>query len=341
MATPPLSWAQQAELARHLALAVESGVSPAAAIARMQAKVSPAAAQTLATLAAKTEGHRPLSEALAAVPGIFPAGVVQLLGTANTPDATASLLRRLVVEFDRRGELAHGLRRAVLWPVGQLAIALALVGLIIWMSGIFAEASNTRFDLLGLGLVGMRGLLLYGGALLGVLVLGGAIVLVLRGSDLGRAFRAAADRVPVLGAMLRSLPLRQVAGEVRLALETGQTIWPALRMALRSQANSVLGGDLPLVETITPAALPGATLAPTGHYPPDFCETLDLIAQGHAPIDSGGALLDDFLALTERRAQNTVRLAAATGWVLVAGLIAAIIIRVFTQYVAIILSVTG
>jgi type II secretory pathway component PulF len=121
--------------------------------------------------------------------------------TGHEPEIFRSPARVL----DRRVRTARSLRASLAWPAFQLGIAILVVGLLIFLAGVLRDAEGNPIDLLGFGLAGTSGVVIYA---LAAVAVGTGLWL-----GLGRALaswqsqgivRRVLSRVPVLGAAARA-----------------------------------------------------------------------------------------------------------------------------------------
>ena len=72
---------------------------------------------------------------------------------------------------------------SIAWPMIQLALAIGVIGLLIWVLGIVATRNNGEpIDILGFGLIGNRGLLIYTNFIIAVgLCIAGLVIAFRRG----------------------------------------------------------------------------------------------------------------------------------------------------------------
>jgi type II secretory pathway component PulF len=147
----------------------------------------------------------PLSQAMRGVGAVFPPLVIGMTEVGEKTGHEPEIFRELARVLDRRVRTARSLRASLTWPAFQLGIAILVVGLLIFLAGVLRDAEGNPIDLLGFGLGGTSGVVIY------------AILVVAIGTGLwlglGRALaswqshgivRRVLSRVPVLGAAARA-----------------------------------------------------------------------------------------------------------------------------------------
>ena len=110
---------------------------------------------------------------------------------------------------------------AIAWPMIELALAIFVIGLMIWVLGIVAQRNNGQaIDILGFGLIGNRGLLIYTNFIIAVgLVIAGLVIAVRRGALwITATCRHAMMRIPVIGGCLEKLALARLTWALHLTM---------------------------------------------------------------------------------------------------------------------------
>ena len=90
--------------------------------------------------------------------------------------------------------------KAITWPMIELAFSIFIIGAMIWVLGVIAQRNNGQpIDILGFGLVGTRGLVIYINFLIAVgLCVTGLVIAVRRGVLWTRPLQRVVYRVPGL-----------------------------------------------------------------------------------------------------------------------------------------------
>ena len=315
-----------ADLLGRLATALAAGIDLrkawGAEAGRVPARWRPRMEQVARALA---EGS-PLAEALAAAGDTFPPLVRGMVAVGDRTGHEAETLRELSSVLERGVRTARELRRSLSGPAFQLLVAVAVVGFLIFMAGVMPH------DVLGVGLRGTRGLVIY----LGMLVAGAAAAAVAFAWGLASwrrhgVVRPVVDLIPVIGpasrfaeaaAWCRAASLASAAG-----LDAGRLV------TLASSAAPGLAVDATALEdSLRSGSSMAEALDRTRRFPR---RVLDVIAVGEATGSTAESLarlaghLDD-----EARAgfEAAARGAGFLVWAVVAALIAALIMRIFSSY---------
>ena len=67
-------------------------------------------------------------------------------------------MRQLADHYEHQLKLRRTLSGSLTWPLIELALALSVVGLLIWVMGAIPQLAKNNIDLLGFGLTGTSGL---------------------------------------------------------------------------------------------------------------------------------------------------------------------------------------
>ena len=328
--------ARLAELLGRLAIALSAGIDLRRAWAsetdRMPVRWQPAMAKIRDMLAS----GEPLSQAMRAVGAVFPPLVVGMTEVGEKTGHEPEIFRELSRVLDRRVRTARSLRASLAWPAFQLGIAILVVGLLVFLAGVLRDAEGHPIDLLGFGLVGTSGVVIYA---LVVAAVGTGLWL-----GLGQALvswqshgivRRVLSRVPVLGAAARAA---EAAGWSRAAglaagagLDAGQLV---------NLASSVAPGLAVDRDRLVAGLRGGQTLAEalreTGRFPAALCEGVAVGETSGTTAEVLGRLADEFDDEARRGLEGAARAAGGVVWLVVAGVIILVIFRIFSSYVGMI-----
>ena len=214
---------------RHM---TESGLTLAQAM-KQQGRRGPLGVQPVAArLAEKLERGKDLQSALRGEADAFPPLFVNLAGVAEEAGRLPDVLRELEDYFTLQLRLRRQFLGMIAWPVIQFVLAVFVIALVIWITGMLGGAP------LFFGLSGGRGAVIFIVSVFGTLAaIAGALGLarrLLRGSA---ALDALLLHVPVLGPCLRALALSRFSMGLALTMEAGLPADEALRLSLRATDN--------------------------------------------------------------------------------------------------------
>ncbi|HEY1786262.1 MAG TPA: type II secretion system F family protein [Pirellulales bacterium] len=278
-----------------------------------------------------------LTDALAATNEFFPPLFRELVDVGEQSGHLAEVLRSLAGNYEHQVTLRRRFRSEMAYPMMQLTAALLVVGVIIWAMGFIGEMTGTKPDILQLGLVGTRGLMIYFSFLAAVGV-GGYVLWqkIRRGALWARPLQNVIMRVPALSGALNTLALSRLTWALSLTLGAGMDLRRALDLSLRSTGTARFVEKIdPIWRSIRGGSEINEAMRDTGVFP---SRIIDAIAVG----ERSGQLAETMELLSEQyqdeaRAAMTVltRLAGIGVWIMVASLIIFLIFRIFSQYLGV------
>jgi type II secretory pathway component PulF len=264
----------------------------------------------------------------------FPPLTVQMVTIGEQTGKLDEVLFRLAEYYEHQASMRRMFLLGIAWPAFQLTIAVVLMGVLIWAFGWAAEMSGGEpFDVLGIGLVGTSGMLIYFSAVITIvmtlIVLGYAVS---RGL-LGTKPMLLAMRIPVIGRCLEAFALARLTWTLATALDSGMDARRSAEMALNSTQNIYY---LAQRDTVSQAIVRGEefheAFGATRAFPEDFLQSL-------ATAELAGATTESLLRLTkeyEDKARGAMRILtiASTAFVfmLVGFIIILLIFRLFFMY---------
>jgi len=331
-----------ADLLGRLGIALGAGIDLRRAWATEALRAPPRWRGAFAAVSDALAGGAGLAESLAAAGEAFPPVVRGMVAVGDETGHEPEILRD-VSEHVRAGVRARRiLWQSLLQPAFQLAVALVVIGLLIFIAGLLRDAAGRPIDLLGCGLAGASGLAWY---LAGLLMIGGAASVVWRGA--GAAWRAGgggvrrlAALVPVFGPAIGAAEAAAWCRAAGLACGAGL---PAGRvMSLTALAAPGLACDPQRTEA---ALRGGATLADvlhaSGRFPRTLVEAVDVGELTGNTAEVLARLADDFDEDARRGMAAAARGAGWLAWALVAGLIGLVVVRIFSSYVGMLQDAAG
>jgi len=275
-----------------------------------------------------------LTDGLAATEGFFPPLFCELVDVGEQSGHLAEVLRSLAENYEHQIKLRRRFRSEMSYPMFQLTAALLVVGVLIWAMGFIGQMTGTNPDVLQLGLVGTRGLMIYLSTLAAIGV-GGYVLWqkIRRGVLWTRPLQVLIMRVPALAGALDTLALARLTWSLSVTLGAGMELRQALALSLRStQSWRYVEQIEPIWRSIRGGRELHEAMTETGVFPRRI---VDAIAVG----ERSGRLAETMELLSEQyqdeaRAALTVltRLAGVGVWMMVAGLIIFLIFRIFSSY---------
>jgi general secretion pathway protein F len=325
-----------AEFLGRLGVALAAGIDPRTAVAAETARVPRRWRPALEAVRRGLAEGAGLGESMRRAGRAFPPLVVGLATVGDRTGREAEVLRDASRAIERAARTRRELLASLVGPALQLAAAIAVVGLLIVITGVIADLDGRPVDILGLGLSGFTGLKTYLGGLAAVAAVTALLVpwAARNWSDRG-VLRRCLAWVPLLGPAIRAaeeaswcraVSLGNHAGiEVRGMLTLAATVAPGLRIDAAAVESRLRGGAgleeaLRATGRLSARVVEGVGL---GDMTGTIAETLDRLADRLEEESRAG-----FAA--------AAKVVGFLAWAAVACLIAAIVIRFASFYVGLI-----
>ena len=321
-------------LCERVGVAFEVGLDPYRVFDREAGNSRSLYSRKMRAVADQVREGMSLSEAVKAQGNYFPPHFAEMLEGGEKSGRLDRVLERLSVYYQQLAEFRAIFLSSIVWPMIQLALAILVVGLMIYIpSLLLPNASVEQQDLIGLGLVGERGLVIY------TTVIAGAAFIVFVVWVLGRngylAFLGEwLARMPWIGHNLRVFAEARFVQTLALTIEAGVSAASAVDLSFRSAGTSQF---MSKAESAKQAISQGQemhfVLSDTHLFQRD---TLEVVELGEASGKLAESLDKHFRHLQRQvkaaMAQVTY-VASAIIWLLIAVILILIIVRVFSMYV--------
>ena len=324
-------------LSRRLSTALGAGIDVRKAWAREASGRGPTALRRrLGEISGAVAAGYGVAEAIDSTGEYFPSMFREMVHVGEESGQLTEIFRHLAEHYDHQLKLRRMFLASIAWPLIQLSAAIFVVGLLIWIMGMMPKGLDGEpIDILGVGLVGTSGLLIYSALVcLGALCLAAIYEAIRRGLVWTRPLQRAVLRIPVLGNCLETLAISRLAWSLHLTMETNMDLQHALRLSLRSTRNAAYIDDSErIVSQVRMGGEINEALAATGTYPRDFLDALE--------VGERSGRLPETMAILSQQYQERARGALATltvlagfaVWGAVALLIVLLIFRLMMFYV--------
>jgi type IV pilus assembly protein PilC len=331
-----MSLPNRAALCRRLATALTAGIDIRKVLAREAAQARNAAARRrLAEINSAVAQGESLTAALDATGDYFPLLFREMVEVGEQSGHLGEIFAQLAEHYESQLKLRRVFLASITWPAIQLTIALAIVGLLIRLSGTFEGLDGKPLDFLGIGLTGARGFAIYV-AILAAIAAG--LFIVIRASTRGLIFigpmQRAILRVPVLGRSLQTLALSRLAWSMHLTMNAGMELRKALRLSLRN-SGSVRYADVE--DKIDAVIADGNSIheafQEAGCFPPDFLDSVEVGEESGKLVESMAHLSRQYQDQARAALTTLIMLAGFAVWGLVAILIICVIFRLAFFYI--------
>jgi type II secretory pathway component PulF len=318
-----------AEVFGRLAVAAAAGIPPLKAWRSEAERVPPRWRAAVQRVAAALAAGESMEDALASAGETFPPEVRAMVAAAERAGRDAEVYREIASSSRIVAQALSRMRQGLVWPAVQLALAVAVCGLLIFVSG-------ETVDLLGLGLVGGRGLAVYGAVLAAT---GAVLAWVLHAAGVSWKRRGAVRRlvaaIPAAGGTLAAWELAAWCRAAALAAWVGLDAGRLVRLA-GTAAPGLACDDRAVVAALAAGDTLAAALARQGIFQGErgrrVLVAIDVGEQSGTTAETLGRLGEQLLAEAADGLRAVAAWAGHAVWVVVAVLAATMIIRVVGSY---------
>ena len=262
--------------------------------------------------------------------GAFPDLMIDMIAVAEQTGSLPEILSGLSNHYDNNLRLRKEFISAIAWPVFQFIAAVLVIALMLYVLGIIAAMNNDKpLDILGWGLTGSQGAIIWLSSIFGSIFALFFGYQVLSRSLPGKKFlHPTFMRIPVLGTCMQSFGIARFSWSFYLTQEAGMPIEKSLAASFQATAN---GAFINATSSVNNQVMSGSTLTEalgsTDLFPADFMEMV------HVGETSGTVpeMLNRMSPQFEDQARRSLNALAATlGWLVWLVVAVFIIYIVFT-----------
>lgn len=318
-----------AELCHRLAVETESGIDIRRTCQREAEMAQGRARQHFESVRDAVQSGDSLTSAFARTGNLLPSLFLEMTHVGEQTGTLGRVMRRLESHYRRQVQAQRLFLGAIAWPLFELAAAILIVGILIWVLGIIAQRNNGRpIDILGLGLVGNRGLIIYINFVIAIgLCITGLVIAIRRGALWTRPLQRAAMRLPVIGKALERISLARLAWALHLTLNVEMDLRRLVPLALRTTGNDFyIQHTNAIVADIARGDPLHVAFAHTRAFPADFIDALTVAEESGRVVESMERLSNRY----EEEAELAIRtLSVAFGWLIGFCVMALIVLLIF------------
>ncbi len=326
---------QLANVCRSLSTSLSAGVPILKAFDLASHKVPGQLGKILADIVTSLKQGEDVTSALRSHGDAFPPLMVDMLSVGEQSGALPEVLKSLANHYENTLKLKRDFIGQMIGPIIRLVAAVHIIALLIYILGMVGDRKT---DMLGWGLLGGSGVMLWLGAwylgTVSAIISYKVITASLHGKlVLHRILMA----IPVVGGCMRDFAIARFSWAFALTQEAGLPIDESLESSLKATANGVFINAIPHVvgdvmsgETLTSA------FDRSGLFPAEFVQIVEVgETSGTVP-----ETLDRLSPQFEDKARRSLRVLAETlgwlVWLLVAGFIIFVIFSIALKYVGMI-----
>ncbi len=276
-----------------------------------------------------------LSSALGRTGNMLPPLALEMIDVGEKTGTLGRVYHRLADHYRGQAQMRRMFLGAIAWPAIELAMALGVVAILIWVAGIVtARNRGQTIDLLGFGLVGTRGLVIY---VIGLVVVALAITLTVAAARRGvlwtRPLQRGLMRLPGLGTCVETFALARLTWALHLLLNVEMDLRRVVPLVLRSTGSDHYIRHTDRVVADVAAGHPlYEALGLTGAFPQQFIDALQVAEESGETVESMGRLSERYREESEAALRVLTVIAGVAVWVFVAAIITMLIFRLAGFY---------
>jgi type IV pilus assembly protein PilC len=265
-----------------------------------------------------------LAVALARAGNVFPSLFREMALVGEQTGTLGRVFRRLESHYRHVMHAQRIFLRAIAWPMFELAFAIVVIGVLIWVMGIVASRGGQSVDILGFGLVGTRGLLIYVNFLIVAGLCAAALVIAMRrGALWTRPLQRALMRLPGVAASLEKIALARLSWALHLTLNVEMDLRRVVPLALRATGSDHYTQHTDQIVADVAAGHPlHVAFSRSGAFPSTFIDALAVAEESGQTVESMGRLSKRY----EEEAEDAVKALAVVLGTLVALVVMGIIV---------------
>jgi type II secretory pathway component PulF len=227
-------------------------------------------------------------------------------------------LLQLADHFEHRVELRRSLLSSLFWPLLQLFAAIVVVSILIYILGVLTPAGGGEMpDILGFGLSGGRGVLVFWAYVAGFL---GGLYALYWGyrNNIGgvQNLIPLVYKIPVLGPALQTITLARFSWTLSLCLDAGLDPIQSVGLSLEStDSDFYRAGGKDAEACIRQGKSLAESLAATYAFPKDFLGQVELAELSGTDAESMGGLAREYDARARIAMKTLSNIASGAIWV--------------------------
>lgn len=321
---------------RSLGSMMDAGVDVKKAFEISRNKISDSSMRkTLEDVETQIRSGSDISSAMEDHAGYLPRLMIDMVAVGEQTGSLPEVLSSLSDHFENRQRLRRDFLAVIAWPCIQFVAAVLIMALLIVVLGVVAETRGVdSIDVLGLGLVGVKGAIIWLTSVFGsLLALFIGYMLINRSIGGKQTFDSLLLKVPVLGASIQAFAVARFSWSFALTQQSGMSIKPSIETSMKATANGAFLKTTGQVWTdLQNGDFLGDALKKTNLFPEEFVETVQ-VAENTGTVPEQLARLSPQFEEDARRKLSM--LATTLGWVVwccVAVFIIVLIFRVAQIY---------
>jgi type IV pilus assembly protein PilC len=277
-----------------------------------------------------------LASAMLETGQLFPPLMLEMVHVGEQTGSLSQVFGRMSEHYLLQHQRQRALLVAIAWPMLQLAAAIFVIGCVIWVLGIVARRNNGQpIDILGFGLIGNRGLLIYINIIVVVgLCVAGLVLAVRRGKLWTRPLQRIVMRLPGFGRCAEKLALSRLTWALYLTLNVAMDLRRVVPLALRATGSDYYEQHTEEAVALVAAGQPiYQAFRHTGVFPRDFIDALEVAEESGNTVEAMARLSKRYQEEADAALKTLSVLIGFLVWAAVAALIIFMIFRLFSFYI--------
>jgi len=294
----PMGLAASADFCRRMGIAFRAGIDIQTLCRTEAERGTPTHRAIMGEVTKQIGAGESLYDAmLHAGPRYFPSLLLSMVRMGELSGRLERALLMLADLYQHRLSTRRSMLQRLAWPMFQLAAAIFIIGVLIWLMGVLQPATGGQMtDLLGFGLRGTSGLAIY---LLIVSMIAGSLALFVQGLRKNWLNLHAAIPVfyllPKFGPAIQTITLSRFCWTLAMALDSGLDPLRSVDLALDSTGSDYYRSES---ETAQKVMQEGGELAEalrkTGLFPDDFLSAMEVAELSGSDAESLMHLARDY-----------------------------------------------
>jgi type IV pilus assembly protein PilC len=327
--SPRASYRELAVLARSLGTSLHAGIDIVRAFELAARKCRGRMKFVLDDVVVQLKAGQDVTSAFEAHDPFFPELFVDMIQAGEGTGALPEVLLSLANHYENNIRLKKDFIGQITLPAVQLAAAVFIVAGLIYLLGWVASMTGEETDILGWGLLGGSGALVWlGGWALGIVAVWVGYQMLTASLAGQKAFHRFLMRIPVIGTCLRSFAIARFSWAFHLTQQAGMPIDESLEASLRATSNGAfIAATDDIIRDVNAGASLTEALEGTQLFPAEFMQIVH-VAETSGTVPEA---LDRLSPQFEEDARRSLRaMATALGWAIWAAVAAFIVYIIFT-----------
>ncbi len=264
----------------------------------------------------------------------FPPLLIQMVHASELGGRIDAMFAYMAGYYEQLKETRAFFISRITWPLIQLAMAIAIIGLVILIQGILSP--NSTYDASGVGLRGLNGFFLYCFVVAGFF---GSLAVLAYGLwknwfNCHRVLMPIIQRIPTLGTALVTLGLSRLSMTLSLLLNAGVDARRSVKQAFLSTGNYYfIGGAERAIKQVEQGASFGDAFAASKVLPEEFIESVRIGELSGTETESLDHLAQEYQERARGALNTLATIASFTIWLGIMLLLAFMIIRMAMGYI--------